>query len=763
MSVKKINHKKIFLSLAGIIVLLFILSTYFVKTSYKRPKGDYVETIVIQDEINALMQVNSNLSDVFNHTYEQDFLLYKEFCQIEEALHIHSDEITENKYRSDSFVLKSDWDSYFCYVISEYGQGKITKEQLKLIAIGENVKDETGASFDNNSLFTSKGVYYTDRLNMSDYSGNEIVVFQYENKILDIYSVIGEKIELKNAYIISEKENMQFFWNHHEVTLPQKDNFSGQDQIADLTIDNSGVIDATIKNEIVGGKIVRLDNHEIEIEDGGSYELSEDLQIYQMFGNLCSKTLSDLRIGYAFSDFVVSNGKIEAGLIMKEDDMNTIRVLIKSAEYENRFHETIKLSCDTDYTVQFYKNGKEEGREEKKSGDEFDIQRNTLKDSDERLKITPSALSGNFTIHNLTRSQKVPVYRGSLEIEKQEEGLVLINELLLEEYLYKVVPSEMPSSYPYDALKAQAICARTYAYDKMIHAGLPQFGAHVDDSAGFQVYNNISMQSETTKAVKATLGEILWYEEAPALTYYYSTSCGAGTDTSVWGGFGSDNPEYLQPQMIDRSQDIQKAEKLKDEESFREFIASDSSDCYEKEEGWFRWTYEVNEINEEHLLEVLKKRYDSNPDRVLTKNSKGEFESKAVGEIGKIKDISIVKRNAGGVAEELLIEGTKACIKVISELNIRYILNDGSAKVVRQTGDAVSSPSLLPSGYFVIDTGKEDGYVLGYKLSGGGFGHGVGMSQNAAKDMSLLGMNYQDILSFFYKNSTIKTIQTKGE
>ena len=79
----------------------------------------------------------------------------------------------------------------------------------------------------------------------------------------------------------------------------------------------------------------------------------------------------------------------------------------------------------------------------------------------------------------------MPSYRGSLELEKQQDGIVVINEVLLEEYLYAVVPSEMPSSYPLEALKAQAVCARTYAYAKMLHAGLPADGAHVDDSAGF--------------------------------------------------------------------------------------------------------------------------------------------------------------------------------------------------------------------------------------------------------------------------------------
>ena len=98
----------------------------------------------------------------------------------------------------------------------------------------------------------------------------------------------------------------------------------------------------------------------------------------------------------------------------------------------------------------------------------------------------------------------------------------MINELLLEEYLYAVVPSEMPASYPLEALKAQAVCARTYAYARILHAGLPEYGAHVDDSTAFQVYNNILENAQTTKAVRETKGELLWYGQELADTYYYS-------------------------------------------------------------------------------------------------------------------------------------------------------------------------------------------------------------------------------------------------
>ena len=58
--------------------------------------------------------------------------------------------------------------------------------------------------------------------------------------------------------------------------------------------------------------------------------------------------------------------------------------------------------------------------------------------------------------------------------------MILVNELPLEEYLYAVVPSEMPASYELEALKAQAVCARSYAYNQTQGLSYPEYNAHVD-------------------------------------------------------------------------------------------------------------------------------------------------------------------------------------------------------------------------------------------------------------------------------------------
>ena len=201
------------------------------------------------------------------------------------------------------------------------------------------------------------------------------------------------------------------------------------------------------------------------------------------------------------------------------------------------------------------------------------------------------------------------------------------------------------------------------------------------------------------------------------------------------------------------------ASELADEETFCEWIVNTDVDHFESQEGWYRWTYEVETLDVSHMEEVVRKRYESNPSLILTQNKNGEFESKEITGLGKIMDLEVNKRLSGGVADELVITGSEAVIKVISELNIRYVLSDGITKVLRLSGDYVDASSTLPSAFMMIDTQKQDDTVTGYSIIGGGFGHGVGMSQNGAKNMAQSGMTCEEILGFFYPGVEMKVLE----
>ena len=574
--------------------------------------------------------------------------------------------------------------------------------------------------------------------------------------------------------------------------------FSVREQVADIELTDGAITSVELRADKINGKILSADDTGIEVEGYGKLPLAADYKGYRLYDALEMCTARDLCFGYSFTDLCMENGEICAVLMVKEEAMEYIRVLIRSSDYSGSFHDAPVLTCDTDFTV-FYGSWDNQKQEAHAAGEELEFAYDSSYFEGDRIRIVPDVLTGKVVFKNCNRSQGTPSYRGVMELLRTEEGIVAVNEVLLEEYLYSVVPSEMPAKYPFEALKAQAICARTYAYGHMEHAGYPQYGAHVDDSTSYQVYNNILEQESTTTAVKETYGQLLRTDTgALAGTYYYSTSCGVGSDANVWKTQAAPTLTYLKAKPLNRTafalavaasgaaeggeadpagagttdgagaeaggttpagsdNGTQPGELLKDEEAFAAFITTVNQDDFESGEGWYRWTYQVEELNREHMLETLQKRYAANSNLILTWKE-GEYVSETIESLGDITDIYIEKRGSGGVADELVIEAGEQKIKVISEHNIRYVLNDGKADVVRHDGSRVQSPNLLPSGFFIITTGKEDGNVIGYTLTGGGFGHGVGMSQNGARAMAGDGYSAGEILLYFYENCSIENI-----
>ena len=174
-----------------------------------------------------------------------------------------------------------------------------------------------------------------------------------------------------------------------------------------------------------------------------------------------------------------------------------------------------------------------------------------LFDQTGRITIEPKILTGHLMLSGVERAQGQANYRGRLELVRREDGIVVINELPLEEYLYGVVPGEMPASYPLEALKSQAICARTYAYERLQRADYRSMGRMWMTARRFRCIRILQSRGQTTQAVKETSGQVLFYGEEPAQTYYYSTSCGYGTDLSVWRGTRAEAYPYLCAQAID--------------------------------------------------------------------------------------------------------------------------------------------------------------------------------------------------------------------
>lgn len=128
------------------------------------------------------------------------------------------------------------------------------------------------------------------------------------------------------------------------------------------------------------------------------------------------------------------------------------------------------------------------------------------------------------------------VYRGSIRVYHDAEGLIdTVNVLSLEDYLLGVVPAEMPFDWPTEALKAQALAARTYALFGL-KPGNPIWDAF--DTTQDQVYLGVNHEkAETTAAVQATARRVMTYAGQPILAYFFSTATGhTESNEDIFGG-----------------------------------------------------------------------------------------------------------------------------------------------------------------------------------------------------------------------------------
>lgn len=132
-------------------------------------------------------------------------------------------------------------------------------------------------------------------------------------------------------------------------------------------------------------------------------------------------------------------------------------------------------------------------------------------------------------------STKGKWYRGKLMIKNIGGKLTVINDIELEDYLKGVVPSEMPPSWEFEALKAQAIAARSFALANL--GKQAKYGYDLKDNTEDQAYGGASAETNVTnRAVDETHGLVLTYD-MKIISAYYSASAGGMTSTSVWGGY----------------------------------------------------------------------------------------------------------------------------------------------------------------------------------------------------------------------------------
>lgn len=359
--------------------------------------------------------------------------------------------------------------------------------------------------------------------------------------------------------------------------------------------------------------------------------------------------------------------------------------------------------------------------------------------SDKKIKLMYGSSEGALRIYpNEGKSPALfringdskKVYRGGVEVLRQTgSDMTVINVLPIEEYLYGVVPGEIGASSPTEALKAQAVAARTYTINNL--SKYKHLNFNLCATTYSQVYKGYSVEHPATnKAIEDTKGEIVTYNGKPASVFYFSSSGGKTEDVkNVWG---SDGYPYL--------------------------VSVD--DLYESGTSWhYNWqvSYTAQKIGE-----------------VMT--SRGF-------NLGNIVGVYITKRSEAGRAIELVVKGTKD-ERVYTNSNTRAFLSldsqwfdittDSDISVLSENGSTVNTQLngkkvLTASGTSTLNTtgslsivGSNDSkkkvptVPTTYIFTGKGWGHGVGMSQEGAKGMAKEGYTYKEILTHYFTGTEVE-------
>lgn len=323
---------------------------------------------------------------------------------------------------------------------------------------------------------------------------------------------------------------------------------------------------------------------------------------------------------------------------------------------------------------------------------------------------------GEFTV-SFDGHEDARTFTGKLYLYSQEQKVYAVNEISLEEYVACVIPGEMPAYYPEEALKAQAVCARTYALRHL--DGEEAYHADLGDTTSWQVFNSVGRSEKTDQAAAETKGEVIFTDGVPAQLYFFSTSFGFTGVDDVW------NTSQISPCLISAYVGTG-SKSLSTEEDFAAYITSSDDTAFEKEQAWFRWqiTYTADD---------------------LTRLCRGQDDA-----VEEVTDIRVTQRASGFAATELTVDcGEKGTLTISGEYNIREFFSPKGKDLTNQK-ETRTDKTALPSGYFVIEKQREQGKLTAITLYGGGFGHGVGMSQNGARCMAEAGMTYTEILSAFF-------------
>jgi SpoIID/LytB domain protein len=320
-------------------------------------------------------------------------------------------------------------------------------------------------------------------------------------------------------------------------------------------------------------------------------------------------------------------------------------------------------------------------------------------------------------------------YYGSFTFIVESGYVRPINNIYLEDYLKSVVPAEMYASWNKEALKVQAVAARTYAYYRL--------GKVINDTTSYQVYAGAErLHPNSTAAVEETAGQIVTYN-GRAIDALFSASNGGMTESN-FNEYGSPPLPYFPVQRDDHDK------KYPWDASIQKQQINLTGLDLKNPNSWWNSTYEKDGNFTSKIKSWLNQNGYANKQIKIVSISNLSFYDKT--ESGRVQRVDLsfqflVKDRFDSTGKLQLVGGNMT--NVIADRIRSYIGMD----VMRST--------------LITDTIET---TTAFSLSGLGYGHGVGMSQHGANNRANAGYTYDDILAFYYPSTKlVQQYQPHGE
>lgn len=620
--------------------------------------------------------------------------------------------------------------------LSSYG---ITEETRVLLTA-----EESGGMFDN-------GYYGGAGLDLKPYENTALRYWAKDGEILALLEVTDTTPTIENIYCTASGGTIRMETGTGSVTRP----YTGQalDGICDVTLSEGKATEAVQAAELGLCTVKRVNGQEIYLAEQGLLSWADDFRIYDATGaEWTSQKVSKLICGTKGANYYLKDGKVAGAIITQTVQPDHIRVLIGGAGQTK-----VTISAEGGFTLK-----SSEAEKTFSNGEQAVLTADLPWFDSGIVEAAPTGDSPlSVTFSDGTKHQ----YFGTVELERRQDGISVINELPLETYLRGVVPHEMPVDFGETALQAQAITARSYAYNQFYANSYCGYGAHLADTVASQVYLGADTAELSDAAIEATAGKCLTAGNEVVTTYFYSTSCGYGADAKeVWSANGTFTEES-KPYLTVGTHGIS-TEKPDTEEEWLAFWQDWEIEGYDDASPWYRWkTYfgagQLTEITGAKLKEAAK----SHPAHVEVLQEDGSWKAQTPEDLGRLTGISVAKRGESGVMEVLRLDYEKGSVQVKTEYTIRQVLSPTKMTIgdpiylQRKDGESLTGNTILPSGFFAVKEMKNaEGKLTGVALYGGGNGHGVGMSQYGAKGMAEEGKTAEEILEHYYTGTTVQQV-----